>query len=185
MGWMSRKWGWAKQKPFFWWSLLLAGVTLVLVFVSPGPILFTGPSDLRLRLWGLGLQLIGVATVWSDLTSTARKFGRDGIIRAIVDWLKAFLAQHRVIEVPLAEMMVAADTVRAKVRRPIVSTAPLPDRVTAVEINIQKIDQDLDTVHKEIDAAIDDVKARISVEATHSRPCASRHQGQRGRHRGG
>ena len=57
---VRRKWRWAREKPYAWASLALVAGTFIVLFVWPGP------SDTRLRLWSLGLQLIGAWNVWHD-----------------------------------------------------------------------------------------------------------------------
>ena len=71
MNWVGRKWQWAMRNQLFWWNIVLILATIVFVFILRSP----GESDFRVKTLGMVLQLIGVGTVWFDLTSTARAFG--------------------------------------------------------------------------------------------------------------
>lgn len=55
------------------------------------------------------LQLIGVFTVWFDLTSTARKFGKGGFVRRTLPWLQAFFGRDVVLATIEAAVSVDRD----------------------------------------------------------------------------
>ena len=164
MRWLCRKWAWAKENPLFWANLVLMVISGLLIFVWPGPALATGPSDLRLRTWGMLLQLLGVFTVWFDLTGTARSFGKGGFVRHTLVWLKAFFGRSIVIGAAAGAIGIAGGRARGKARRPLQPNAPLPDRVATLETNVEKIDEDLDAAYREIDKHSDELNARIAAE---------------------
>ena len=90
MNWIKRKWSWAKQKPLFWSNLLFLTAIMAVIWVWPAP----SASDLRVRLLGMVLQLVGILTVWHDLTAAARHFGKGGplsFFSSTGKWLKAGL----------------------------------------------------------------------------------------------
>lgn len=47
----------ARSNPFAWACLVLGFVTIALIWIWPGPMVDRVPSDTRLRLWALMLQL--------------------------------------------------------------------------------------------------------------------------------
>ena len=124
MSWIKRKWSWAKQKPLFWWNTVFAATLVAVIWVWPAP----NSSDLRVRLLGMVLQLIGILTVWHDLTSAARHFGKGGPLSFFTStgkWLKAGLFGSNLILVPQASRMVArGGRPRLKVRRTIRPESP-------------------------------------------------------------
>lgn len=165
MSWIKRKWSWAKQKPLFWWNTVLAATLVAVIWVWPAP----NASDLRVRLLGMVLQLIGILTVWHDLTSAARHFGKGGPLSFFTStgkWLKAGLFGSHLILVPQASRMVArGGRPRLKVRRTIRPESPLPERIAALEALAIQIDGDLDNAFTEIEERASELKTKISAEA--------------------
>jgi len=82
----------AWENPLFWYNLLLIGVTAIAVWLWPAPIVDNTPSDFRIRLWGMALQIIGALTVWHDLTDSARNFGRPGFVANTLAWMKRLVS---------------------------------------------------------------------------------------------
>jgi len=115
---LRAKWAWAREKPLFWANVVLIGVTAFIAILWPGPRVDGIPSDLRLRLWGIALQVVGVVTVWRDLTGTAGHFGKAGFLAATLQWLKRGFG-GRNVTVSLRGSMVTATGMSAtiKVRR--------------------------------------------------------------------
>ena len=163
MNWLRFKWAWAKANHLFWANLALILISGLLIFVWPGPEMPTGPSDLRLRTWGMALQLIGILTVWFDLTSTARRFGKGGFLRNTWVWLKAFFGRSIVMEAKVGTFGFLGTKGRLKTHLQLKPEAPLPDRVTALETNVKKIDEQLDAAYDEIAKLSNEVNAKIAA----------------------
>jgi len=165
MSWIKRKWSWAKQKPLFWSNLLFLAAVVAVIWVWPAP----NASDLRVRLLGMVLQLVGIATVWLDLTDAARHFGKGGAISFLVStgkWLKAGIFGSNVtLDVHSGRMIVRGGRPRLKVRRTISPESPLPERIAALEALATQIDADLDNAFKEIEERASELKTKISTEA--------------------
>jgi hypothetical protein len=159
-----RMWMWARDNSLFWLNLILIAVSVLIIFVWPGPMLPTGASDLRLRAWGLVLQLLGIVTVWRDLTDTARRFGKRSFLNSTLAWLRAFLTLGIAPSSATVETAEASDKVSATVRRPILPNAPLEERVAALEINLSRIDEDLSFACREIDRQGRELTAKIEAE---------------------
>ncbi|MDQ2818828.1 MAG: hypothetical protein M3Y65_00225 [Pseudomonadota bacterium] len=71
---IRQKWFWLCQNNLLWVNVLLTAVTAMVLCVKPACD-NSHLTDLPVRLWGMGLQLIGAYTVWVDLTGTAKEFG--------------------------------------------------------------------------------------------------------------
>ena len=165
MGWLRRKWVWANENRLFWANVALIAVSGLLIFAWPGPTLAAGPSDLRLRTWGLLLQLIGVVTVWLDLTRTARQFGKGGFVRHTLLWLKRGLFGEGVVMGAIGTATGAdVSRGRGRVRQTIQPQAPLPSRVATLEVYVGQIDQELDAAFREIDQRADELDGKIKAE---------------------
>ncbi|NMM11913.1 MAG: hypothetical protein HHJ17_00010 [Rhodoferax sp.] len=162
MRWVKSKWLWAKQNPLFWVNAILFGVAVAAVYIWPAP----AESDFRVRTLGMLLQLIGVGTVWFDLTSTARSFGKTGLMFRTWTWIKAGFA-GRTVNIGVAAMSSASATAsgRMTVRWPMNASASQLDRIDAVEKNLTKIDEDIQAVFTEIDRNAIDMKERILNES--------------------
>lgn len=158
------KWIWARQNPLFWANSVLLFVTGAVIWIWPGPIINDVPSDLRIRTWGTILQLIGVLTVWLDLTSTARSFGKGGFFRRTWTWLKGFFCHDVIIGATGAAAGGSTLGARSKQRRSIQPSSPLPARVGALESNFHYLDADLDAAYKEIDMLSRELNAKIGKE---------------------
>jgi hypothetical protein len=146
-----RKWAWACQKKLFWANIALVSITIAVVFVWPGPVVSGTPSDFRVRAWGMVLQLLGVYTVWRDLTGTAREFGEESIMGGTWTWLKQGFNPKTIIL--CASGCASAGSVgsaRATVRAGIDSNASVDGRIAALERYVQQIDADVAGAFSEI-----------------------------------
>ena len=121
--------------------------------------------DLRLRTWGLLLQLTGVVTVWLDLTRAARQFGKDGFVRHTLLWLKRGLLGQRVVTGAMGMQWERCGQGSRQSRQTIQPNAPLPDRVATLEVYVGQIDQEFDAAYKEIDQRADDLDSKIKAES--------------------
>lgn len=148
MNWFRRKWQWAMRNKLFWWNIGLIWLTVSCICIWRSP----GESDFRVKTLGMALQLIGVGTVWFDLTTTARTFGRSGMIERTKKWLKdGFSGDATVVMMGASAQANATSSCRATVRWPIDSAADHERRIEAVEKNIGKIDEDIGAIFRELD----------------------------------
>jgi hypothetical protein len=163
--WLVRTWRWAGEKPYFWANVLLALGTVALTSVWSGPVIQGAPSDTRLRVWAVTLQLIGIWTVWRDLTSTAHDFGRDSILSSLSAWLRrGWSTPARTAS--MAGSAIGQSTVRgrAKSRWTVDATQPLEVRVQRLEANVNLIDQSLDAAFADIDRRGDEIESKVGDE---------------------
>lgn len=152
LGALRAKWAWAAEKPLFWANLILTSGTLLWVFIYPGPITEAGPSDFRLKTWGMFLQLLGAYTVWHDLTSAAQAFGKGGFLKGTWEWLKAGLfGRTLAVHGSASGSVTFSGSARAKQRRDTPSSAPIESRVEALEFNLSRLDDELSLAFKTIE----------------------------------
>lgn len=81
-------WNWLKEAWLFWLAFLVVAVSLL---VAVGP----GPSEPRIRITGLILQLLGISTVSWGIHQTRLLFGRPTIISVVRKWLSRFTKYRR------------------------------------------------------------------------------------------
>lgn len=160
------KWNWALENPLFWANVTLALISAAFVFFWRSPVVAGVPSDFRIRTWGMVLQLLGAYTVWHDLTSTARSFGKGNFMRHTFEWLKAAFSRRTVIFASTGMSSGGASSrARMKLRWPVDETLQLEIRVAKLEANFTHLDADVDNLHKEIGESAKDLNSKIRSEA--------------------
>ena len=138
---------------------MTASVAFIFIWTSPGG------SDFRVKTLGMILQLIGVGTVWFDLTRAARTFGKTGMIRRTKEWLKTGLTgDAAVLHSGVSEQANFSSSGRAMVRWPIDPNAVISARIEALEKNLGKIDEDVNALFRQLDQHTAVAKERASNE---------------------
>lgn len=124
-----------------------------------------GESDFRVKTLGMILQLIGVGTVWFDLTSAARTFGKTGMIQRTKEWLKTgFTGDAAVLRSGVSAHANLTSCERATVRWSIDPNAVIPARIEALEKNLGKIDEDVNVLFRQLDQHTAVARERASNE---------------------
>lgn len=158
---VTQKWRWAMQKKLFWWNCLFAVCTAGVPYFWPAP----DQSDFRIRTLGMIFQIIGVATVWFDLTATARSFGKQGYLRATWDWIRAGLfGRNIVVCLSGNAMATSGGRARIKQRQTIASNVRQLQRIEALENFVVQVDRDLDDAVNEIYRSETELLAIIKSE---------------------
>jgi hypothetical protein len=158
------KWEWAKQKPLFWLNITLVLLTVTLLR-RPLPIVNDAPSDLSLRLWGMGLQLIGAFTVWKDLSSTARNFGKEGVIYGALKWLRVgFTFRKTSINLSAGACSGSSSSAALSIRQTVSSAATIQERLSALERNYQSMKDELSHAVREMNSQAAAVNARFNEQ---------------------
>lgn len=152
------------RNKLFWCNVLLACATYAVMFKWRAP----EDSDFRIRTFGLALQLIGVVTVWFDLTSTARSLGKDGMLTRTWSWLKSgFSGNATAVMMGVSAQASASSSANATVRWPMNPNASVADRLEALEKNIGKVDEDIQGVHNQMARAEAMANAQAQEEKEH------------------
>lgn len=148
---------WAKRNPLFWANLAIAGLLASLIWHST--------SDLHVRALGVILELIGVATVWSDLTRSAKKAGRGGVVRGTLDWLRQGV-RGRTTHIAAGTLSGGWSILggRASLRRGVSEEADLAMRVSALEQNLAALDRELGQTHDQVQRIETETKRAIEQE---------------------
>lgn len=157
-GFLNRKWAWANQKKLPWIHLaLLAGTVFCLYY--------PGPTDFRVRAWGGALQLIGLFTVWHDLSAVGRAYGEAGWVKGTLKWLKAGLFGTSVsLVVGSATLRWNGSAPRITQRERAPDGATLDRRIVALEANLQKLDEELGDALGLIEKARIDAQSNLEKE---------------------
>jgi hypothetical protein len=166
MDWVRRKWSWAAQGRLFWLNCLLALLCILVVVLAivqwPPPRCL----DVAARLLALLLQIIGITTVWWNLRSAARHFGKDGLFRRTWKWLKAgFIRGDVTVAAGVGEIAAFTSKARATVRPTVKPGEALAERVANLEKYVEQIDADLGSAYREIDRQRAELNAMLKAES--------------------
>lgn len=135
---LRRLWNWLKEAWLFWLALLVVAVSLLFAF---GP----GPSEPRIRITGLALQLLGISTVAWGIHQTRVLFGRPTIISVV---------RKRLSRLPKYRPRRVTGECHINLPSPIVFAtgyewinppdASLDARITAMEENLKRVNERVD-----------------------------------------
>jgi hypothetical protein len=171
-GWVKAKWAWVKRNPLFWANAGLILITTAFVCIWPAPIIDGVASDFRIRSWGLFLQLLGVFTVWLDLTTAARDLGKegDGFFKNTLTWLRDGMFGYRPIVGTINALVgLAGVEARGKAGRMLSPNASLEDRITAIEAYIVQVDSNVDAAVQQLGELRQALGAKIREEGDERR----------------
>lgn len=163
MNWISRKWHIARQNPLAWWNVVLIGLCVSVIFIWPAP----NASDFRVRTLGMVLQIVGVLTVWHDLTATARQFGRDGSIHRTLAWMKALIfGQGQTLTPVTADLVIGWGRPRVISRQRLSSELPIDERVKNLEVLASQLSREIDAAMMDIERGEQELIDKIKAEGS-------------------
>jgi hypothetical protein len=157
---LRTRWRIAKERPYVWLSLALLVVTALVVWVFPGPMDKGAPTDTRLRLWALALQLMGAWIVWVDLVARPRSFGQGGVMASFWQWVRALVTGRVPSHATGAIFMLPVSLLGgfASGRVGGADDANLDQRVATLETNLKLIDSDLKQLQAEVGRSTQQMK---------------------------
>ena len=125
-----------------WGAVGVVGGVAAISSLLPGT-----PED-RIRFCGLALQLLGVATVVALLQDKRRTFNRESLFEQLTQWLAArprFRPKWHTISLSCVSTSSATGSANLSVWRRAAPSAPVEDRVSALEGNIETLKQDIES----------------------------------------
>jgi len=144
--------------------VLFITLSVILWFVAV--LVLSTVTESHLRLTGLLLQLLGIATVLYGISNTRKLFGHPSLLAAALSWLRAFPKLHsgpvNIVGAGVLEDATAFG--RATVRLQAGPNAGLEDRVRVLEENFKSIDGRATELQQQIDEAGQLVNASLSKE---------------------
>lgn len=129
--------------------------TVALLWIILSLVVALGPlsSELVIRWTGLVLQLLGIGTVIWGISETRAFFGHPSLASKVKGWVRRnpLLKRNIVVSASCDAYIVVGGKARAHTTRaPLGPT--LPDRVDALERNIELIHERISDTQKELDA---------------------------------
>lgn len=158
--WMRAFLRWLGEARYFWTGVGVLAAAMILVNIA-------GASETWLRMTGLALQLLGIATVILGIRKTRMEFEHPDFLSAAASWLRRFpFYGTRTVSVTMAVSAGSASSVgRALVRAGAVDGS--------VEARLDALEKDVDNAHEriseaqvELDQAVRTQKTAIELEKT-------------------
>ena len=140
-------------RPWRAWGTVgvVVGTVGVVVGVAALSWQLPGTPEDRVRYCGLALQLLGVATVVALLQDKRRTFSRQSLVEQFTQWLAVrprFRPKAQTISMSGASSSSAIGSATLSIWRHAAQSAPVEDRVTALEGNIETLKQDIESATK-------------------------------------
>lgn len=132
---------WLAEGKYVWIAL---GSSVIAIFVALRP----GSTEPLIRLTGLALQVLGIATVVWGIAETRALFGHTPIFSVAKSWFGRFPLRSQ--SIVLAASGVASATATGKVRG-YVTHGPGPS--PTIETRLEAIEKNIETVHGRITSA--------------------------------
>lgn len=152
---------WLKEKRALCWAgIVLAGV---LWFA-----LATNTCESRIRLSGLGLQILGLATVAWGIHKTRKEFGHPPLFSDFVRWLGRFPPLGRPVVGRLQStpgIVISTGQARGYKTASAKPDATVEERIAALEENIGYIHERIQHTHVEIDKGFASASSALKQEA--------------------
>lgn len=157
--WLRRVAVWAREPRLFW--------VAVVVLVAGIAFGFGGScSEARIRITGLSLQLLGMATVIWDIHSSGQLFGRPTLIEAAVRWIKRFPSYPpRIVAATGTSTAGASASARGTVTAGLPEDPSIEDRVHALERSLQDVRQDIARLEVGLAQAMAEFRSSLAAES--------------------
>ena len=128
--WLRAFVGWLAEPRYFWLGVSALAAALLVVWR-------VGASETCLRLTGLGLQLLGIATVWLGIRQTRMLFGRPDALALVGQWLRRFpFCGTRPVSATLAVSIPSAEAMGRGCARPTASDTSVDARLDALQKDV-------------------------------------------------
>lgn len=170
--WMKAIWMWIKKANHLWRAISVAALAILYTYINN--------NEPSIRITGLVLQVLGIATVAWGIKETRALFGQPSLMQVGVKWLKSFPTYSGRIVSGAANISLgdASLSGRGYISIPIDPTSSVEDRLAALEKNlnyindrISRTENDLEQSAKLITETIRSEKAIQAQEhqATHQK----------------
>jgi hypothetical protein len=153
---VKRVWSWLRG--FFRWlgEPRLAWLTLLVVVLALEISLQRGATEFQVRASGLGLEWFGLVTVAIGVRETRKLFGRPSLGQLVRGWVSRFPRwRGKVIVMPgTGSLSLGGGSARLSVWSKVDPTAPLQDQMTAIARNVERLNERIDGLHREVDEGL-------------------------------
>ena len=155
------------------WEPRVVYAALLPVAASICAILLFSSSEPSIRLSGLVLQLLGIATVIWGISKTREHFGHSPIVSVLARWLHRFplIKRHAVLQpegISMGMTLVGGRLTSIYTPTP---NAPFDERLKNIESGLDILQNRIAGAENQLDAQRSELEAKIKVES-HTRESA-------------
>lgn len=156
---LKNLWPWLAEARYAWLS---AGVILVALIISLRP----NTSEPVIRLTGLVLQVLGIATVAWGISETRAFFGHASVVAKTKSWLTRFplLRRNTVIAAGAVSLALLTSKARAHSTHNAGPNPTIEARIESLERNIVLIHDRIASAEKEMDEEFQKVSNALKNE---------------------
>ena len=151
---------WLAEAKYVWIALC---VSLVAVALCARP----GTSEPFIRLIGLALQILGIATVIWGILETRAFFGRPTLLVKVRNWIDR--CPLRAVKISVGVGTAVARGVAGKLRghgsAPINPSAPTDERLANLEKNVSLLHERITAVTRDLDTDIGALRSQVERES--------------------
>ncbi len=154
--WLARAASWLKVLGRWLAEARLAWVALGVVLLALTFSLWSGVTELQIRLTGLLLQLLGIGTVAHGVHQTRKLFGRPGVLDLLRKWLSRFPRWRRqvIVGVGGSSVGISGGLVRAHIWTKIDPASPIQVQLDGLKQNVERLNERLIQTQNELDAQL-------------------------------
>ena len=146
---------WLFYEPRHFWLCVCVCLAAAFVVITRG-----GGAEPVVRIAGMGLQVLGLATVVWGIVETRDFFGMASPYRAFIEWLARFPLRARAVTGSMSASISLGDALSASGHTswPIDSSATVQARLTALERNLPLIHERITNFQAEFDRTTQSLK---------------------------
>lgn len=156
--WLKSIWIWVKKANYLW--LALSAVTLSIFYIN------LNSTEQAVRISGLILQLLGIATVAWGIKETREQFGHPSLLTQGVQWLLDFPPYGgKVVTCSMHGILAGATgNARAHTLHPINPNSSIEERLNSIEKNISLINNRITQAESETDRKTSEISEGLKTE---------------------
>ena len=156
--WLKRLLSWLAKPRLAWFSLLVFAISIYFALRS-------GTED-AVRLWGLALQLLGLAAAALGIRDTRRMFGKPSFLQLVRGWISSIPGFRPAAQtVELSGIASAGSTASASLWAGTKPGASVEERLTAAESNLRALENRINAAESSIESNHRELILQIRDEA--------------------
>lgn len=156
--WLKSIWVWITAANHLWMALTVVIIAVLYININS-----TEPS---IRVSGLILQLLGIATVAWGIKKTREQFGHPGFLAKGLNWLLDFPPYSgKIISGSMQGVLPSlTGSAQGDTLHPIHQSFSIEERLKKIDLDITTINKRITQTENEIDRKVSEVSAELKIE---------------------